>query len=283
MKIATGDWRREGVSSFDTQSRHGRWPPGVIGMIGTLLVHGLVLQTVLLGARAHKVRLPDAQGIGSTLIKSETTPAESLILIDVPQASMSEKPLFEDLSSVGPLPNESLVMLIGSDPLPHVDIPQDTLIDDKEVDAAVDSGDPSARAVLFGRYTGQINARIERAWRRPRSPVSPRIDEHDLGSQTADAQSLTNPRFTCQVRIIQDKQGSVQEVQMLGCNGSVIWQHSIVAAILAASPLPAPPGPNVFTRSLTMTFTADEYTPKSSADDYEVESRVPSSVANNEH
>jgi hypothetical protein len=116
---------------------------------------------------------------------------------------------------------------------------------------------------LFGIYSGQIQARIARVWRRPRTPVNE--------SRTQHQGALGEEAFQCQVRIIQDNQGYVQEILLPQCNGSAAWQRSLVIAIQQASPLPAPPDPAVFTNALTMTFTGFEYRPDSLADEYEME------------
>ena len=204
-------------------------------------------------------------------MKSEVPPSETLILLDMPKASMSEKPLAEDLASLGLVPTIGSIALLSPDPLPHIDIPSDRISEDAGADVAVDSGDPKNRAALFGRYTGQIDARIERAWRRPRSPVNSRAAGLQVSrASTANGVPL-DETFKCQVRIIQNEHGSVQEVQMLNCNGSAAWQQSLVSAILAVSPLPAPPNPSVFTKAVTMTFTGNPYTPQSIADEYEIE------------
>lgn len=252
--------------------------PGFLGLVGSLLVHIVVLQSILLGTRGPKVRPPDAQGPGATLIKSTTEPAEALILVELPSVDMRAQALSEDLASAGSAPKNLLVALISPDPLPQVAIPPDKVDDNAETPAPVDSGDPAGRALLFGRYSGQIQARIERAWRRPRSPVSD--GEHPApnpATASLDGSSTGDHSFRCQVRILQDGHGAVQEVQMLNCNGSVIWQQSLVTAILSASPLPAPPDPAVFTRSLTMTFEGQAYTPGSSTDGYDIDRTVAAS------
>jgi len=59
--------------------------PTAIGVLGTLLVHALVLQSALLGSRAHKIRVLEVQGPGAALIKSDAVPAETLILIELPK------------------------------------------------------------------------------------------------------------------------------------------------------------------------------------------------------
>jgi hypothetical protein len=243
--------------------------------MGTLLVHALVFQSVLLGTRAHKVRPPDAQGPGATLIKSASEPAEALILVELPSVDMKTQALSEDLASEGSAPKNLLVTMISPDALPHIDIPADKLDDNAETNASVDSGDPAGRALLFGRYSGQIQARIERAWRRPRSPINP-VSEGDHASHDGTAKSpgdssLADDSFRCQVRILQDGHGAVQEVQLLSCNGTVTWQQSLVTAILSASPLPAPPDPTVFTHSLTMTFEGQTYVAGSSSDGYDID------------
>jgi hypothetical protein len=236
-----------------------------MGVVGTLLVHLLVIQSVVLGAHAHKVRPPESEGVGAASMKSQFVPTETLILINMPQTLTTYEPLIEELASAGRALRDLPVTVLSDDPLPHVDVPKEDLSDEKSAVAAVDSGDAAMQAAMFGRYTGQIDARIERAWRRPRSPVNPISDRRSDSTKQASASG----DFMCQVRIIQDQHGYVQEVQVLDCNGSVAWQQSLVTAIIASSPLAAPPTPAVFTRSLTMTFTATPYSAASSADDYE--------------
>jgi TonB C terminal len=165
------------------------------------------------------------------------------------------------------------VTLISPDPLPHIEIPTDRVDVNAEAAAKVDSGDPAGRALLFGRYSGQIQARIERAWLRPRSQISSDLDSSTNPIATAATRDnlAAAQEFRCQVRILQEAHGAVREVQMLSCNGSITWQQSLVRAILSASPLPAPPDPAVFTKSLTMTFEGQAYTPGDSTDGYEVE------------
>jgi len=282
-KLEVGTWRDEVLPIPITKPRRERqfWPPGSIGLIGTLVFHLLVLQSVLLGARAHKVR-PPVQGTGATLIKSASDPAEALILIDLPASALAPTPVLDDLASAGSVPKNLLVTLINPDPLPHIEIPQDALGEDNDAVASVDSGDPAGRARLFGVYSGQIEARVERAWRRPRSPVNPGADPmHDSNARASRGGSNPNVTFQCQVRILQDAHGFVQEVQMLDCNGGVAWQQSLVTAILAASPLPAPPSPTVFTHAVTMRFEGQAYSLGSPADDYAIERPSPQ-VSSNE-
>jgi hypothetical protein len=228
------------------------------GLLCTLLLHGLVLRSMI-------------QGPGATLIKSATEPAEALILVELPSLDMKAQTLMEDLASEGSAPKNLLVTMVSPNPLPHIDISADKLDDNAATNGPVDSGDPTRRALLFGRYSGQIQARIERAWRRPRAPVSEGAPISAAGSP--ERSSTADDSFRCQVRILQDGHGAVQEVQLLSCNGGVTWQQSLVTAILSASPLPAPPDPAVFTQSLTMTFDGQAYAPEGSADGYEI-SRV---------
>ena len=103
---------------------------------------------------------------------------------------------------------------------------------------------------MYGRYVGQISSRIERAWMRPRTPIGA-------------------PSFSCQVRIIQDTMGNVMEVTLVKCNGDVRWQLSLVQAIQSASPLPAPPDPDVFSRTVHLAFSSEAYSPQSAIDGYE--------------
>src|SRR5689334_17289238 len=94
---------------------------------------------------------------------------------------------------------------------------------------------------MFGRYLGQISARISRAWMRPRSAIE------------------GNGTFDCRVRIFQDHRGDVQEVELAGCTADSGWQLSLVRAIESASPLPAPPDPAVFSPTVTLDFESRAY------------------------
>jgi hypothetical protein len=278
-KVVVDNWSPKPAIATSPQRTQRRSPaPRVLGLVGTVMLHALVFQSVLTGSRTHKIRPPDIQGQGAVFIKSGGVPSETLILIDVPNASMSDKPLLDDIASLGPTAKSTMVTLLSSDSLPHVDIPPESVNDDKTGDAAIDSGDPVARAAMFGRYMGQIDARIERVWRRPRTPVNPNsMPSNEPNPENLDAAAKQD--FKCQVRILQEPHGHIEEVQMVACNGSVAWQQSLVAAIFAASPLPAPPNPGVFSHALTMTFSAGEFATGSSADDYELEPAPPTRMA----
>jgi len=96
------------------------------------------------------------------------------------------------------------------------------------------------RSALAGRYLGQIDARIERAWLKPRTAVNSGV-------------------FHCEVRVEQDPTGRVLEIEMQQCDADPYWQQSLARAIQSASPLPAPPDPSVFRRSLHLSFTGRAY------------------------
>jgi len=102
----------------------------------------------------------------------------------------------------------------------------------------------------YGRYLGQIRARIDRAWLRPRSAIGA-------------------PIFQCLVQVDQDRVGRVQEVTLLSCNGGASWQLSLVHAIEAASPLPAPSDEAVFVHHVLLAFRAMAYAPGEPAELYE--------------
>ncbi|MGB6449729.1 MAG: TonB C-terminal domain-containing protein [Steroidobacteraceae bacterium] len=103
---------------------------------------------------------------------------------------------------------------------------------------------------MAGRYVGQINARIDRAWMRPRTAIGA-------------------PIFACRVRIDQDRAGNVLDVTLERCNGDAHWQLSLVEAIESASPLPAPPDPGVFAPIVHMSFHATAYRSGAPEGEYE--------------
>lgn len=121
------------------------------------------------------------------------------------------------------------------------------------------SGQPDGQSglgAMYGRYLGQIHARIDRAWRRPRTAIGA-------------------PIFQCQVQLDQDSQGQVLEVTLFECNGGTSWQLSLVHAIEAASPLPAPPTPAVFAHHVLVEFRAAAYSTGAAAELYEPPGAVP--------
>ncbi len=132
-----------------------------------------------------------------------------------------------------------------------ISVAKGVLLDDAEpVDKAKVLSDVAGDSVMAGRYLGQINARIERAWARPRTAIGAEL-------------------FACTVDVEQDSSGNVRSTTLLTCNGNERWQQSLVAAIRAASPLPAPPEPAVFRRNMRLVFQSVAYQEGRSSDGFE--------------
>lgn len=118
-----------------------------------------------------------------------------------------------------------------------LEVPANIALDDSEpLDPgnAVSVGDSAAA----GRYLGQVNARIERAWIRPHTPA---------GAST----------FTCTVEVDQDERGIVLAAKVQVCNGTYTWQQSLIDAIHTASPMPVPPDPHLFRHQMRLVFESD--------------------------
>ena len=141
-----------------------------------------------------------------------------------------------------------LVAISVSDLLPV--LPSETPPPSSPKGSDPQSPDQSSVGALYGRYVGQIRARIDRAWRRPRTAIGA-------------------PTFQCRVQIDQDGQGEVADITLVQCNGDERWQLSLVSAIETASPLPAPPDPAVFSRHILLEFRAMAYSPRAPAGLYE--------------
>ena len=258
-RLVVTEWRYEPPADCGAerdrigQKSYSAW----IGAAGSLLLHALFFLSVLLGAQVMKVRRPEVRGVGAARIRSRAAPSETLILLNLSTPVKSRPPLIVKLASAGLLPADLPMTLISPDPLPHFAHSADHAAENQKAAAPIDRGGAALRAALFGRYTGQIDARIERSWQRPRSPVNrENAALRGLGIRESRRGALGDETFQCEVRILQDRQGDVQEIQLLRCNGSVAWRQSLVTAILAASPLPAPPSPSVFSDAITLTFVA---------------------------
>lgn len=122
----------------------------------------------------------------------------------------------------------------------------------------------SSLGVVYGRYVGQIQARIDRAWLRPRSAIGA-------------------PIFRCQVQVDQDHQGKVGAVTLVDCNGDERWKVSLVRAIESASPLPSPPTSAVFARHMLLEFRAAAYAPGASDELYEPAALAVASAGPQQH
>ncbi len=171
---------------------------------------------------------------------SQAEPVMTMILVNVPTMESDANALPEELASRGLTSTSSAVKVISPDLTPALDLRSLTADQDAPDAVPEAAGDAAGHAMLFGRYMGQVIARIERAWVRPRSP-------------------LADSPFRCRVQITQGKQGDVREVMIVECNGDGRWQASLAAAIQTASPLPAPPDPSVFADKLILSFDSEPY------------------------
>lgn len=202
------------------------------------VIHALLLTPLVMGGMKRKhLPMPDQMGAGASALVSTAQASEAMQLVDLANTASSDEPALEDIASLGiELPKAALV-IVSPVALPAPVFEEDLREQGETTQAA---GDSQGHAAMFGRYIGQISARVERAWVRPRS---------DIGAA----------RFSCQAKIEQDRRGYVQSVELRNCNGDWRWQQSLVSAVEHASPLPSPPVSSVFTNKLVLDFSAAPY------------------------
>jgi hypothetical protein len=224
-----------------------------LGALASLLLHASLLTPVLLGTTAHKMVRPQVATSSIVGLSEEAT--MTVIFMDTSDPGAKSGATPAEVTSLLPSESEILVPVAAPilGPMPDLVRPDDSE-DEQHSAHTASEGDPGW-ALMFGRYVGQITARIQRAWIMPRTPIA-----SDL--------------FACRVRIVQDRDGRVMEIELARCNGDVRWQTSLVAGIQSASPLPAPPDPDVFSRTLTLEFTALPFAAGGSAEGFEAESRT---------
>jgi hypothetical protein len=195
-----------------------------------MLLHGFLVAPLVMSGNLEKRDEPPDPLQTSVVTHEESEEfASTLIFFEFPAAI--------EVSSAEPepLPNsaqaaDSLVVLPALVQLTFEDDAAAPEVESPEEDSA-------ALALQYGKYTGQVAARIEGAWIRPTS----------LHESTP---------FVCQVRIEQDRDGHVLTVELLKCDDDSQWQLSLVAAIDRASPLSAPPSPSVFSSQLILNFSS---------------------------
>jgi len=219
------------------------------------------------------LRRPKAEegGSGETGGAVQSTTAPTLILINLTAAI--EHPSDELLmASMNLATRDELVSVLASDELPAVQIDLEAEVAPEAATETV-AENPVARAAMFGRYTGQISQRVERAWRRPRTGLR---DPREIRPVGVQPESGDPSRFHCEARVAQNATGKVEQIELLSCNGTVAWQMSLVSAIYQASPLPAPPVPSVFSNILTLSFQAEEWREDGNQDGYETAAELES-------
>jgi hypothetical protein len=264
-KVEVVDWRETPQPILSkTRAPRRYFPPTAIGVIGTLLIHALILPTAYFGIYGTKVPPRKIQEAGAFANSNGDAP-ESLVLITLPTIANSNEEIVQSISPLPTLRKLKPVPPVNPDPPALLNIDVLTLGEEPASRASVNGGDGVEQARLFGIYTGQIQARINRIWRRPRTPVN-----ESYGPEAAAG----DESFQCEAQIVQDTRGNVQEILLLRCNGSLAWQRSLVTAIRQASPLPAPPSATVFSHSVTLNFIGLSYVPGAPDDDYEIAATV---------
>jgi hypothetical protein len=241
----------------ETRVRRRLLPPTLIGILGTVLLHALLIQSISFGIRRTKSQLPDTQESADALRKSAG--GDSLVLITLPTIPKTNQDDIQNfVSSLSDLSKINVKSPIDIDTSALLGLETLALSEDQHPSAIADGADGAEKARLLGIYTGQIHARIARVWRRPRTPVNE--DTTGVGDSGS---------FQCEAQIVQDARGNVQEVMLPRCNGSPAWRNSLVLAIRYASPLPAPPSEKIFSASITLNFIGLNYFAGAPDDDYE--------------
>lgn len=221
-------------------------------IFASLLLHWLILQPLMLGSHAAKRPPREESGPGANVSSADDTNYMTLIMVSMPSAS--ELSATENVASSAVAESDLFIQIASQDPAPLLEPEQFESESEVSEAAARTAGDPALQSLLFGRYAAQIDSRVQRAWRKPRSPVN---------------EQRSSDTFECHARISQDAVGNVTEIELMQCEGTTEWQMSLVRAIQRASPLPAPPSPTVFTNALTLTFEGRAYGPGSREDEYE--------------
>ncbi len=230
-----------------TDSRRLRF--SLLGFLGTAGVHCLLLLPLILTLSQRAPAKPNRSGAGGSAISSTAEPVMTVVFVNEPSSNPQPAPTIDpkELASRGLASKDLALLVLSLDSAPAVDTDPNS---DSSPSATAAPDDPAQHAMMFGRYVGQVQARIQRAWSRPRS---------DIGA----------PQFKCRARIEQDRSGAVINVKLDHCNGTQRWQQSLASAIRTASPLPAPPDPSVYADLLSLVFSSSGYSPDVSPDGFE--------------
>ena len=258
-KMDVGDWQDSPLPIVPRAKGRRRFlPPPYIGILGTVLLHTVLIHSVSFGTGGPKPKPQEAQESADARRKS-TADSDGLVLIALPPIANANLTAAKNLvSSLPDLSKMKIKPQINIDSHVLLDLETLALSEDQFPNTIAGGLDGAEQARLFGIYTGQIEARIARVWRRPRTQVNEEESSVDASES-----------FQCEAQIVQDAKGNVQEVMLPRCNGSPAWRNSLVLAIQHASPLPAPPSEKVFSTSITLNFVGLSYFASAPDDDYE--------------
>jgi TonB-like protein len=226
------DWRDSPLIVAEPRARRRVLPPTLTGILGTLLVHAIAIRSVSFGSRGPKPKLAKSQESANALSTSSAD-ADNLILVSFPTVNAGQAAGESPISSFPDLSKLKIKSSVSADPPEFLNFETLALSEEQSPRATAGGANGAEKARVLGIYTGQIQARIDRDWRRPRTPVNEEKSSVDVGES-----------FQCKAQIVQDVRGNVQEVMLPRCNGSLAWRNSLVLAIQHASPLPAPPSEN---------------------------------------
>jgi colicin import membrane protein len=96
--------------------------------------------------------------------------------------------------------------------------------------------DSARTSTAMTTWVGQITRKIQDSWLRPPS---------------------ARAGIVCELTVTQVPGGEVTNARVGSCNGDAVVKQSIVDAAYRASPLPPPPDPTLFERTLIITFRPD--------------------------
>lgn len=221
---------------------------GGVGLLLSVAIHLLFIQAIIWSSGGATRALQTHEGLGANALGATDEAAFTAFFIEDSSATDEVSP--EDLASAGRVLQSMRLTIVSTDSSLDAALRNATLDESSTAQDAANLGEREARAALFGRYIGQIQARIERAWIRPRTNIG------------ADL-------FECRVHVQQSTQGVVIEITLKECNGDARWQLSLVNAIQGASPLPSPPDPSVFANAIDLSFSSVAYTRDRTEQGYE--------------
>jgi hypothetical protein len=258
-KIDVGDWQDSPLPMApETRSHRQFSSPTFIGVLGTMLLHAMFIQGLSFGGRFHKPRPPEIQQTSTRSNAAEVQ--ESLVLLSLSPGSIASQAIVQPAEISSHLDLGKMIIKSPISVYPPEILELETFaFNENQTSSPAATGADAAEQALLGEYLGQIRARINRVWRRPRTAVNEQVSY------------AAGEAFQCEAQIVQDAGGNVQEVMLPRCNGSTAWRLSLVAAIRHASPLPAPPSEKVFRISVSLEFVGLKYFSGAPEDEYESE------------
>jgi hypothetical protein len=199
------------VASMETKRRERtgshsrRMGTYICGAVVSVLIHVVLLGSITLGAPARKVPKPQTESAAFVSRQEHEGEVVTTLLI-LNDSSITPPDQDDDFTTYATAAADQALpaaMLMSSDAIRNPQLNLEEAKDGEDESAKAVIADTAGLSELFGRYMGQVKARIERAWTYPTK-----------GSRKSNRMSTAECRKSCFSIALRIRSGSVRSCRL---------------------------------------------------------------------